>query len=256
MDLNPKKYIDFIDQTLNLDPESKNKTTWIVIKILNILMTIELAVFIADRFGYSITIDKIDFDAFLLAFKHYDIIVGVSCFILAYFGTREVSWFLPNAISYTRYWNNWSINTSFKEKMNKLLDDPNEFESWRGNHERRFNDAKIYTERFKLSLLFCGNIFLTYHFIVRTSLPAFYSEVVDVLSFMAMVVAAGIYTIYKDDLLFSLSMADYFDYKKKFEIMPVRKIDRYALKVLHWVANTVTIGTILIVIGFAFTSKS
>jgi hypothetical protein len=219
-------------------------------------MTIELAIFLAERFGYKISIDKVSLDAILLGFKNYDVIVGVSCFVLAYFGTRAVSWLLPNAISYTRYWNSWHFDNKFKEKMNKNLDDPNEFESWRVNHEKRFNDAKIYTEKFKLILLFCGNLFLTYHFIVQTYLLSLYIVIVDLVLFMAMVIIGLTYTFFKDELIFSLFMAAYFDDKVKFEIKDARKIDRYGIRALHWVVNIIFIGAISAVFAIAFSKSS
>lgn len=254
MEFNAKKYIDLIDQVLDLDAESKRKTTWIVVRILNILMTIELAIFLAERFGYSISITTITFDNILLGFKNYDVIVGITCFVLAYFGGRVVSWFIPNAMSYTRYWSTWSINIPFKEKMNKNLEDPEEFGRWKVNFDRRYQEAKIYTERLSLLLLFGGNLFLTYYFIVQNNLPLLYSEIISVLLFFAMVILVLIYTIFKGDLIWSIAYNDYFENKKPFKTDDIRKIDRYALKALYWIVNIVSLA-IMFSIFTSFPSK-
>jgi hypothetical protein len=248
MELNAKKYIDFLDQTLDLDNESKSKTTWIVIRILNTLMTIELAIFIAEKFGYGITAQQINFDIILLIFKNYDILVGVTCFILAYFGARVFSLLLPNIFTYTQYWSTWSIDNEFKDKLNKILEDPDEFERWRLKHEKRLHDANINTKRFTLLLLFIGNLYLTYHFIILHKHTLFYNKVISLLLSFAFILISLLYTLFKGDLMWSLDKVNYFENKQKFKIEPVRKIDRFGLKTIHWIVTAVSVVVIIAIL--------
>src|SRR5690606_21825840 len=121
------------------------------------------------------------------------------------FGGRVVSWFIPNAMSYTRYWSTWSVNTEFKEKMNKNLEDPDEFERWKVNFDKRYREAQIYTERLSLLLLFGGNLFLTYCFIVSNNSPLLQSELLSLLLFFAMLMFVLIYIRFKGDLIWCLA---------------------------------------------------
>lgn len=80
-------------------------------------MNIQLAIFIAEYFGYNIIATTLNFDLVLSVLKNYDLIIGIIFFSITYFGIKISMWILTNGLAYSGRWLSVKQTEADKQKV-------------------------------------------------------------------------------------------------------------------------------------------
>lgn len=227
-----KHYINQFELILNPDRDSKRKTIWIAIRITNLILAIELALYTAEKAGYIFSGDSFTLDLLIEAFTSYAVLLATFFFCLIFFAIKLTVLILSHVPAFAHYMA--SPNQADKIKFNEMLKNGKESEAYLAQKDyadRRYKRYKESEPLFRTSFRFVLTMALVYSYIVPAKFHALF--VLDLKYFLFLLTLIVAYA----NIEFSRRLYDESDlaeYYAKGQEVEVKKIGK-PRQVLRWI---------------------
>ncbi|NOT73994.1 MAG: hypothetical protein HOP08_03630 [Cyclobacteriaceae bacterium] len=211
-------------------------------------MNIQLAIFIAEYFGYNIIATTLNFDLVLSVLKNYDLIIGIIFFSITYFGIKISMWILTNGLAYSGRWLSVKQTEADKQKLNdRMVIDEVALKVESENALGRMTFYTDFIRKHNSVNEFLIKISLTYGIIVYTKFNSlYYKPFLDLLLFSIMLLMlslAAIRSQYLKDQMFE----PFYLKRTPFKVKKLSKFRRRTLKVIGILAMLVGTFALLLI---------